>query len=51
MWNIFHIFDTRTPVDPDTFGVRLERAGFAEVNVRPAPGGRTGFSFRAKKPA
>ena len=51
MWNIFHVFDTRTPVDPDTFGGRLERAGFAEVNVRRPPGGRSGFSFSARKPA
>ena len=51
MWNIFHVFDTRTPVDPDTFGSRLERAGFTEVTVQRPPGGRSGFSFRARKPA
>jgi ubiquinone/menaquinone biosynthesis C-methylase UbiE len=51
MWNIYHIFDTRTPVDPDAFAPRLERAGFTEVNVRRAPEGRSGFSFRARKPA
>ena len=50
MWNIYHLFDTRVPVDPDTFGARLERAGFVDVNVRRAPGGRTGFDFRARKP-
>jgi ubiquinone/menaquinone biosynthesis C-methylase UbiE len=51
MWNIYHVFDTRTPVDPDTFGERLERAGFAEVSVQRPPGGRSGFSFSAQKPA
>ena len=47
-WNIFHLFDTRVPVDPDTFGRRLERAGFADPHVRRFPGG---FSFQARKPA
>ena len=51
MWNIYHVFDTRTPVDPDTFGARLERAGFTEVSVQRPPGGRSGFSFRARKPS
>ena len=51
MWNLYHVFDTRTPVDPDTFGARLERAGFTEVMVQRPPGGRSGFSFRARKPA
>ena len=51
MWNLYHVFDTRTPVDPDTFGARLERAGFTEVTVQRPPGGRSGFSFRARKPA
>ena len=46
MWNIFHVFDTCVPVDPDTFGARLERAGFADPEVRRFPGG---FSFRARK--
>ena len=46
MWNIYHLFDTRVPVDPDTFGGRLERAGFTDPQVRRFPGG---FSFRARK--
>ena len=50
MWNIYHVFDTRTPVDPDAFGSRLERAGFTEVKVQRPPGGRSGFSFSARKP-
>lgn len=49
MWNIYHVFDTRTPVDPRTFDHRLETAGFTEVNVRVSE--RGGFSFRARKPA
>lgn len=48
MWNIYHLFDTRVPVDPDTFGGRLERAGFADPQVHRFPGG---FSFRARKPS
>lgn len=47
-WNIAHLFDIRVPVDPETFGGRLERAGFADAQVRRFPGG---FSFRARKPA
>ena len=47
-WNLAHLFDTRVPVDPDTFAERLERAGFGEAHVQRYPGG---FSFRARKPA
>jgi SAM-dependent methyltransferase len=47
-WNLFHVFDTRTPVDPDTFAARLEAAGFAEAKVRRGP---NYFSFSAVKPA
>ena len=47
MWNIYHLFDTRVPVDPETFGGRLEQAGFTDIQVRRFPGG---FSFRARKP-
>jgi SAM-dependent methyltransferase len=46
-WNLYHVFDTRVPIDPDRFGARLERAGFAETSVYRFPGG---FGFRAKKP-
>ena len=46
-WNIAHLFDTRVPIDPESFGGRLERAGFSRTEVRPFPGG---FSFRATKP-
>lgn len=47
MWNIYHILDTRVPVDPDTFAGRLEAAGFAEAKVER---NRTAFRFSARKP-
>jgi len=46
-WNLAHLFDTRVPVDPGTFGARLEKAGFADVKIRSRG---TRFSFRARKP-
>ncbi len=46
-WNLFHLFDTRTPVDPDTFAARLEGAGFMEADVGRGP---NYFSFAAVKP-
>jgi ubiquinone/menaquinone biosynthesis C-methylase UbiE len=49
MWNIYHVFDTRVPVDPNTFDKRLEAAGFTEITIRVRE--RGGFSFRAHKPA
>jgi ubiquinone/menaquinone biosynthesis C-methylase UbiE len=47
-WNIFHLFDTRVPVNPDTVGSRLEAAGFTSVSVTRFPGG---FGFSARKPS
>jgi SAM-dependent methyltransferase len=46
-WNLYHLFDTRTPVDPEGFAERLEAAGFGEANVRRGP---NYFSFSAVKP-
>ncbi len=46
-WNLFHVFDTRTPVDPDGFASRLEAAGFIEAGVNRGP---NYFSFSAVKP-
>jgi SAM-dependent methyltransferase len=43
----FHVDDTFVPVDPDTFGTRLEAAGFADVGVDVA---EYQVRFRAKKP-
>ncbi len=48
-WNLYHLFDDRNPVDPATFGARLERAGFADVRVEQRAGG-SGFMFRARRP-
>ncbi len=45
-WNIYHLFDDRNPVDPNTFASRLEAAGFAEPRVRITA---SGFSWRARK--
>ncbi len=44
---MIHIFDTLTPVDPETFGARLEAAGFEDVLVETNP---YAFRFRAKRP-
>lgn len=46
VWNLYHLFDTRTPVDPDGFAARLEAAGFMEAKVRRGP---NYFSFVAVK--
>jgi SAM-dependent methyltransferase len=46
MWNLAHLFDDRNPVDPTTFGARLEAAGFTDVRVV-SPG--RGFSWRARR--
>jgi len=46
-WRLFHLFDTCVPVDPDELTERLERAGFTDVEVGPAP---DSFRFRARKP-
>lgn len=46
-WNLYHLFDDRNPVDPSTFGARLDAAGFADARVR--LGATGGFSWRARK--
>jgi ubiquinone/menaquinone biosynthesis C-methylase UbiE len=46
--HLIHIFDTLTPVDPKTFGARLEAVGFENVLVEKNP---YAFRFRATKPA
>jgi ubiquinone/menaquinone biosynthesis C-methylase UbiE len=47
MW-LIHIGDTLVPVDPDTFGVRLEAAGFQVIEVEKSS---DAFRFHARKPA
>lgn len=44
---LIHIFDTLTPVDPKSFGARLESAGFEDVLVETNP---YAFKFRATRP-
>jgi SAM-dependent methyltransferase len=46
-WRLYHIFDTCVAVEPETFGERLERAGFVGVTVDSNP---WAFRFRARKP-
>lgn len=46
--HLIHIFDTLTPVDPKTFGARLEAAGFENVLVETNP---YAFKFRATRPS
>lgn len=43
-WNLYHYFDTRTPVDPSALGARLETASFPRWRVVAA---RNRFRFRA----
>ncbi len=42
-----HYRDILVPVDPDTFGARLEAAGFVDVDIRAHP---KIFRFRARRP-
>jgi len=46
LFRLIHLGDTYTPVDPATFGRRLEAAGFAGVAVE---WGRARFRFRAAR--
>lgn len=45
MWNIFHLFDDRNPVEPSTFAERLRRAGFAQAELPHVAKG--GFGWKA----
>jgi ubiquinone/menaquinone biosynthesis C-methylase UbiE len=49
-WRLFHLFDTCVPVYPDTFGARLGKAGFSDVQIERRPEYNT-FKFSAYKPA
>jgi hypothetical protein len=46
LFRLIHLGNTYTPVDPNTFGRRLEAAGFAEVAVERR---RARFCFRASR--
>lgn len=45
---IIHVGDTLVPVNPDSFGERLERAGFEAVEVQT---NLQAFRFRARRPS
>lgn len=47
MWNIYHLFDDRNPVDPATFGDRLTRAGFVDAKLPYLA--KNGFGWRARR--
>lgn len=49
-WRLFHLFDTCVPVDPEGLGVRLEAAGFGDVQIERRPEYNT-FKFTARKTA
>src|SRR5580692_6370241 len=44
---VIHLGDTLVPVDPDTFGARLEAAGFEAVEVQK---NSRAFRFHARRP-
>lgn len=46
LFRLIHLGDTYMPVNPGTFGQRLERAGFSQVAVEPR---LTRFRFRATR--
>lgn len=45
---LIHIGDTLVPIDPDTFGRRLQQAGFEVMEVQK---NSQSFRFRARRPA
>jgi ubiquinone/menaquinone biosynthesis C-methylase UbiE len=48
LMRIIHIGDTLVPVNPDTFGTRLQDAGFEVLEVQKHT---QAFRFRARRPA
>jgi len=46
-FQLMHLFDTMVVVEPNSFGARLEAAGFTDVSVRQAD---RAFKFRARHP-
>jgi ubiquinone/menaquinone biosynthesis C-methylase UbiE len=47
LMKVIHIGDTLVPVSPDTFGTRLQRAGFEVVEIQKNV---NAFRFRARRP-
>src|SRR5713226_1863031 len=48
LMRLIHLGDTLVPVDPDTFGVRLEAAGFQVLEIEK---NSDAFRFHARRPA
>jgi hypothetical protein len=48
LMRLIHIEDTLVPVNPDTFGARLEAAGFQAMVVEK---NSQAFRFQARRPA
>jgi len=46
-FRLLHLFDTLTPIDPRTFGARLEASGFVDAHVEVR---ESRFRFRARRP-
>jgi len=49
VWDLYHPFDDRNPVDPATFGERLEAAGFVAVRVTPRSRASAGEPARGRE--
>lgn len=48
LMKLIHIGDTLVPIDPDTFGTRLQAAGFEVLELEKGP---DAFRFQARRPA
>lgn len=46
-FRINHLFDTGVPVEPDCLSVRLQQAGFGQIDVEETRGA---FRFAARRP-
>jgi SAM-dependent methyltransferase len=46
-FDLTHLFDTKVPVDPETFPARLQSAGFADIHIDVR---KHAFRFQARRP-
>jgi SAM-dependent methyltransferase len=46
-FHLMHLRDTMVVIDPDTFGARLEAAGFSQISIKK---GERAFQFVARRP-
>jgi SAM-dependent methyltransferase len=46
LFSLLHVHDTMVVVNPDSFGRRLESAGFSDIDIAVAP---RAFRFRARR--